>query len=250
VRSFLHQIQFLPLPVRRALTALSRTIMPQKTRYSIFSYNFEHRLGAVEELLCAEDSIAFFETKVSNQAHKEIEALTGFAYNPKPMLTMPKLVRPISSMMYWDGAYYLPDDLLVKVDRATMNYGVEAREPFLDHHIIEFAQRLPFNMKIRNGVTKYILRRILHQYHPQELFNRPKQGFSIPIFNWFTNELDDLFDEYLQPHRIAATGVLNIQSVETEKKKYQMYKRLGKEYNIEKMWRILSFIMWREKWMN
>jgi asparagine synthase (glutamine-hydrolysing) len=249
-QSILHWLQFLPLVIREGIGSISRFIVPHERRSLLLKYNFEHRSEMTDELLQAVNSIAFFESKVSNQALKEIEALTGFSYDVQPLLTFRKPVNTIASMMYWDGSYYLPDDLLVKVDRATMYYGVEAREPFLDHHIIEFAQRLPLRMKIRNGVTKYILRRILYQYHPEKLFNRPKQGFSIPIFNWFSRELDNLFEEYLEPNRVNSTGILNSHVVSMEKKKYHLYKAKGKDYNIEKMWRILSFMMWHEKWMN
>ena len=93
-----------------------------------------------------------------------------------------KLLNPIDAMMAWDLKYYLPDDLLVKVDRATMFHSVECREPFLDHRLIEFALRLPTAFKIKEEEGKYLLRKLLGRYVPKEYHDRKKQGFSIPIF--------------------------------------------------------------------
>ena len=154
----------------------------------------------------------------------------------------------MQAMMGWDFQYYLPDDLLVKVDRATMFYGVESREPFLDHRLVEFAARMPVELKIKNGKTKHPLRALLLRYVPKEYFERKKQGFSIPIFAWFSLELDAMFETYLSAEYVNRTGILNGEEVQKEYQKYLHYKKNGKQYNIEKMWRILSFMLWWEKY--
>ncbi len=92
-------------------------------------------------------------------------------------------------MMLWDMKYYLPEDILTKVDRATMFNGLEGRDPFLDHRIVEFALALPLEYKYRSGETKYLLKRILKRYLPEKLFARPKQGFAVPVHSWLRDDL-------------------------------------------------------------
>ena len=149
--------------------------------------------------------------------------------------------------MDWDLHSYLPEDLLVKVDRATMFHGIEGREPFLDHRLVEFAARMPLSLKFRDGKGKYLLRKVLGRYLPITLFDRAKQGFSIPIFDWFSSDLDSLFSRYFSGEKISNAGILNAGEILHEFKKYRYYKKHKKEYNIEKMWRLLSFMMWKEK---
>ena len=86
---------------------------------------------------------------------------------------------------------YLEGDIMTKVDRATMRVALEGREPFLDHHLIEFALSLPDDLKIKNGQGKYLLRKLLYQYVPRELIDRPKQGFAVPIEKWLRGVLSD-----------------------------------------------------------
>jgi asparagine synthase (glutamine-hydrolysing) len=213
------------------------------------NYNLEHRVYAYQDLILSKDIISFYEQSISNQAEKEIEFLLGkmdnftsrrYNYNGKG--------NQIEQMMFWDFLHYLPDDLMVKVDRATMYNSIEGREPFLDHRLVEFAHSLPFEYKNKNGQNKYILKKILSEYLPRQFFERSKKGFSIPIFKWFSNELNDLFAVYLTPSKIKNTGVLNVSEVLKEYKKFKFYKDRNKDYNIEKMWRILSFMMWSERW--
>ena len=154
----------------------------------------------------------------------------------------------MSGLLLKDLHHYLPDDLLVKMDRATMYNSIEGREPFLDHRLVEMAASMPLSLKHHDGQSKWILKEILAEYVPKEYFMRPKKGFSIPIFKWFSEHMDHLFESYLSPARIRATGILNEKEVEREFKKYKWNKRNGKESNIEKMWRLLSFMMWWEKW--
>jgi asparagine synthase (glutamine-hydrolysing) len=89
----------------------------------------------------------------------------------------------------WDAGTYLPDDILVKVDRAAMANSLETRAPLLDHRIIEFAYRLPLEYKLQRGVGKKVLREVLYRHVPKQLVDRPKMGFSIPLAAWLRNEL-------------------------------------------------------------
>ena len=111
-----------------------------------------------------------------------------------------------SQMMAWDLLDYLPDDILCKVDRASMAVSLETRAPLLDHEIVEFALRTPVGMKIGADGGKHILRRILYKYVPRDLVDRPKQGFSIPIGQWLRGPLRDWAEAMLDPRRLAQEG--------------------------------------------
>jgi len=111
--------------------------------------------------------------------------------------------------MLFDIKTYLVDDILVKVDRASMGVSLEAREPFLDHRIIEFSLSLPLSFKYKNKQGKYVIRKILHKYIPKNLIDRPKHGFAVPIYDWFKRDLKYLYLEYLNPEKIQREGYFN-----------------------------------------
>lgn len=152
---------------------------------------------------------------------------------------------PLAYMMAIDYQTYLIDDILQKVDRATMTHSLEGREPFLDQHIIEFAARLPDEFKYHQGVKKRVLRDVVHQYIPKEMMDRPKMGFAIPIGKWMTTELRDLVETQLSDERIRREGILNPAFVQELKRDFFSGKL---EYDT-KIWYILTFQMWYEKWM-
>ena len=232
----------------RKLSSSALKLFPPELRKQIIPLNIEHRLAALGELFSSLNPIAMYESRISNQAHLEINQLTGNNVQPVQLLNVSSS-NFMEDMMYWDLKYFLPDDLLLKVDRATMFNSIEGREPFLDHRVVEFARKLPGSQKIRDHENKYILKKILYKYHPAALFNRPKQGFSIPIFSWFSQQLDGLFNDYLSNSVVKAVGILNDQTVANEVKKYNHNKKHGNQHNIEKMWRLLSFMMWYHRWM-
>ena len=151
----------------------------------------------------------------------------------------------ISQMQAIDFKYYLSSDILTKVDRAAMAVSLENRDPFLDQNIIEYAAKLPIHFKYRDGVNKYILKKILYKYVPKKMMERPKQGFAVPIFEWFKKDLHLLFSEYLEKNRLKREGIFNAEYVGKNLEQY--YK--GNVNNINKLWLLLVFQMWREKWM-
>ncbi len=116
-------------------------------------------------------------------------------------------------MMFIDSMMFLPDDILAKVDRASMGVSLESRVPFLDHRIVEFAWRLPIDYKIKNRQGKAILRKILYKYVPEELFERPKMGFAVPFGEWLKGPLKDWASELLDEKRIKEEGYLDSEIV-------------------------------------
>lgn len=152
---------------------------------------------------------------------------------------------PLSYMMAIDYQTYLVDDILQKVDRASMTASLEGREPFLDHRIIEWAAQLPDDYKYKDGIKKYILKEIVHQYVPKTLMDRPKTGFAIPIEHWLSNELKEQVLFYLNDQKIVEQGVFKLEYVKQLKNDFFNGK---KEYAF-KIWTLLMFQMWYEKWM-
>lgn len=242
----LHRSVFnLSTGIRNALRASMRAFFPDSVRARISAFNSEHKAYALEEILATDDPVHLFEAMLANQAPDEIEKLIN--YSGSYLSSASANAEPLQQMMIWDLNNFLTDDLLVKVDRATMYHGIECREPLLDHRLVELAMRMPMQFKIRDGKGKYIERQLLKRYVPAEFFERPKRGFSIPVFAWFSQELDAMFKTHLSEDNLRSVSFLNYGEVQKEYNKYLQYKKRGKHYNIEKMWRILSFVLWWEK---
>jgi asparagine synthase (glutamine-hydrolysing) len=111
-----------------------------------------------------------------------------------------------SRIMYCDAVSYLPDDILCKVDRASMSVSLETRVPFLDHQVAEVAARIPLDLKVRGPAGKHILRQLLYRHVPRQLFDRPKAGFAIPVGEWIKGPLRPWAEELLDPARLAGEG--------------------------------------------
>ncbi len=131
----------------------------------------------------------------------------------------------------FDFQLYLRDDLLVKVDRASMIYGLECRSPLLDHRLAEFVINLPEQFKKRNGITKYLMRKMLYEMVPEKFFDRPKWGFSIPLAQWMKNELN-YFMNYLGEEELTETRIFNVEFVKSLISRFMN----GEDYLYNRLW--------------
>jgi asparagine synthase (glutamine-hydrolysing) len=184
-----------------------------------------------------------YETYVSFWYKSEAEELLGMKLNKNPKLNNYKGV-DLQKMMFHEFHEFLPNDILVKIDRASMFYGLEAREPFLDQNIIEFAARLPIEMKIKGDNSKYILKKILNKHIPNNLINRPKQGFVMPVSDWLGTSWSHLIYEYLSYDVIKEDGIFDPKIVSNTVNLF----RSGKTGYTYKIWNLLLFQLWKEKW--
>jgi len=145
-----------------------------------------------------------------------------------------------------DYQSYLQNDILTKVDRATMSVSLEGRDPLVDHRLLEFAARLPLSYKYDGRSTKRILKDIVHEYIPREMMDRPKSGFSLPIYKWLRGELSYLIDENLNQKELSASGLFNVpfllEQVELFRKKELHYSPF--------IWKLLMFQMWYKRWLS
>lgn len=148
------------------------------------------------------------------------------------------------AMMFCDTVSYLPDDILVKVDRASMAVSLESRVPMLDHRIVEFAWRLPAGARASGGIGKRVLREVLARHVPTALTDRPKMGFGIPVGDWLRGPLRDWADTLLDPVRLKADGHLDAELVRTRWEEHLSGRR-NWEYSI---WNALIFQSWLEHW--
>jgi asparagine synthase (glutamine-hydrolysing) len=146
----------------------------------------------------------------------------------------------IPRMMYLDLITYLPDDVLVKVDRAAMGVSLETRAPYLDHRVAEFAWRLPLAAKVRGENGKWLLKQLLYKHVPRDIADRPKMGFGVPIDQWLRGPLREWASDLLAPDRLRREGYLRAEVVERHLAEHLSGKR-NWQYAL---WHVLMFQAW------
>jgi asparagine synthase (glutamine-hydrolysing) len=198
----------------------------------------------LRDVVCAPSFGAAYEAKFSVWQPRELRRLLGH-YRAVRVTADAYPGQPADRLSLWDLDHYLPGDVLAKVDRATMAVSIEGREPLLDHRIIEFALRLPLSMRRGALGTKHVLRSILYKYVPRELIDRPKRGFAVPLLEWLRHDLAHLLDQYLSEERIRAQGLFDADEVSGLVARF----RAGDDRLVNRVWTLLAFQMWHEKWM-
>jgi len=150
----------------------------------------------------------------------------------------------LSWMQYADSISYLPDDILTKVDRASMAVSLEARVPLLDHRVVDLAWRLPARLKMRGGQGKWLLRQVLHKYVPKELVERPKMGFGVPVDAWLRGPLKGWAADLLDPAAMSQAGLLDPGPIQEKWAEHQSGRRNWQHF----LWNVLMFEAWRRTW--
>lgn len=224
----------------KALNKLANFIQTNGLRNDIY---FENKVAKLsyEDSIELQKLIPYYSTPLLNE-----KLIKGYKYkrvesNFDKIDMLSEDLGSLDKMLAIDYKTYMTDDILHKVDRATMSVGLEGREPFLDHRIIEFIARLPSEMKIKNGDTKWLLKQITHKYLPTEIMDRPKMGFGIPIEQWLKGGLKNYLEEYLNDDM---DSILDGRELVKIKKQFL----LGR-INSTLVWNILIFQMWYRKWM-
>lgn len=145
-------------------------------------------------------------------------------------------------MQYLDTLHYLPDDILTKVDRASMAVSLEVRVPLLDHRVVELSWRLPLRLKLRGGTGKWLLRQIAYKYVPERLLQRPKMGFGVPIDDWLRGPLKDWASDLLSPSALGRSNLLDPAPIAIKWDQHQTGRRNWQHF----LWNVLMFASWHE----
>jgi asparagine synthase (glutamine-hydrolysing) len=246
------KMEQLPGFVRKSMAGMMELIPSERIPVLKNKYNFHNRYEKLKGILrnpSSEQIMLSLSQQYTDEQLKAVLTNTNFDTLPthyKSKELKAEFSTPLAYMMAIDYQTYLLDDILQKVDRATMTASLEGREPFLDHRVIEWAATLPDDFKYHNGEKKYILKEIVHDYIPKELMDRPKMGFAIPIAHWLQNDLRELVEEHISESSITEQGLFKWEFVAKLKADFFGGK---KEFDV-KLWYLLMFQMWYKKWMD
>lgn len=242
-----------PLPLRNAPAVLLRALPPQawdglsmalpRSVRPPLAGDKAHKLAAI---LSTADEQAYYRRLVSRWDAPD--ALVRNGREPHGLLWDTALRRDFADLtervQFLDTMTYLPDDILTKVDRASMAVGLEARVPLLDHRVVEFAWSLPPAMKVRGGRGKWLLRQVLRRYVPERLTDRPKMGFGVPVGTWLRGPLRDWGESLLAEDRLRSGGYLEPAPVRRAWSEHLS----GLRNREHLLWPVLMFEAWRETW--
>ncbi len=245
------RLQMIPPPLRRTIAGLMNLLSTSALPLSIRGHYFCSRYEKIKMVLqnpCEKNVLKclaqqFNDKELSRMMKPEVNnIITAFDNSQlgEQNYSLPAF------MMAMDYQTYLVDDILQKVDRATMSISLEGREPFLDQRIIEWAAQLPMEFKTHDGSNKLILKDIVHQYLPKHMMDRPKRGFGIPVKTWLCSDLKQIVDYYLSEQFLTHQNFFNPQKVLYIKNSFYH----GKMEWTDKIWNLLMFQMWYDKWIN
>jgi asparagine synthase (glutamine-hydrolysing) len=221
-----------PAPLRRAFARIAAVA------------GMDHIVRRRSEILTMPRPQALYHWMISHWRRPE-EVVIGGVEPPSVLTGLhgPAEIRNFyRQMMYFDTVTYMPDDVLVKLDRASSAVSLEARVPLIDHRVVEFAARLPIRMKIRNRRGKWILRQVLYKYVPPRLVDRPKMGFGVPINSWLRGSLRDWAETLLGERRLRDEGFFHPEPIRA---KWAEHLSLRGDWHYH-LWDVLMFQAWLE----
>lgn len=240
----------IPAPVQTLLSGTMSLINPERIAYFNKKYNFSTRYEKMKLIWKKADPVSAMKYIGQYITETEVESFLGRPFERYNTFfeaghELQKEAGVTNRLLAVDYKTFLVDNNLVKVDRATMSVSLEGREPMLDHRIIEFLAQLPSDLKIRNGVNKWLLKEVVHKYIPKELMERPKRPFIAPLMVWFKEDLKEQLKYYLSESSLAKTGVFDPQPIIRLRDNYLK----GKKVNYQKLWQVLMFQLWYNQWI-
>ncbi|HUS03582.1 MAG TPA: asparagine synthase (glutamine-hydrolyzing) [Chitinophagaceae bacterium] len=249
---FKEKIKPIPPFLQKFAGVFSNAVNPSQLLASSPENTFNKKVTKLSEILQSKNMAEILYWYSINFTQKQLENILQKPFsNPATNFNLSSVFSKknddINTMLAIDYITYLPDDILTKVDRATMSVSLEGREPLLDHRLLEWMATIPGSTKIKGGIKKYLLKEIVHTYIPKSIMNRPKMGFGVPITIWFKKDLRDYFETYLGPASLQKHNIFNIEYI--QKKKALYYSGKGYESLIAELWFLLMFQMWYERWM-
>lgn len=244
------KINKIPGFFRNGIAGIMSAIPADKIPVLNKKYQFNNRYEKVKNLL--KDPSLLNLTLSLSQQYNDANIQKLFLHNVKNLSTSfdskelkKEHFSDLNFMLAVDYQNYLPDDILQKVDRASMSVSLEGREPFLDHRVIEWAAQLPEEYKYYKGNKKYILKEISKKYIPEAMMDRPKMGFGIPVDRWLTDDLKEIVYSYCNNDKIKSQGIFDAAII--DKLLADFYG--GRKELAFKIWYLLMFQMWHARWM-
>jgi asparagine synthase (glutamine-hydrolysing) len=229
----------------KTLTAFPADAFAGSSARGVGSFSAD-RLRKLGDALLFADAPAVLHRHLMSQWKDPAVLVVGGVDEPATAFEATPLDRldDVSRAMYLDGVTYLPDDILAKVDRASMAVSLEARVPLLDHRLVELAWTLPMAFKRREGITKRVLRKSLEGYLPAALFDRPKRGFGVPVDDWLRGPLRNWAEDLLSEQRLRSEGYLNPGPIRACWEEHLS----GRRNWPGPLWTVLMFQQWRARW--
>lgn len=220
-----------------SLWNLLGSLAARKRRPPFFGGKVRKALRTAAEARGLDDVFA----SLLDEWHLAATPVLGVETRVRPLLDMDVAGAPdVVRMMYADATGYMPDDILVKVDRASMAVSLETRVPFLDHHVAAAAARVPMDWKIAGASTKHVLRQVLYRHAPRTMFERPKAGFALPVGSWLRGPLRDWAEDLLDPSRMRQEGYLDVAPI---RQRWQRHLE-GRAEDTPALWAVLMFQAW------
>ena len=249
-----NKVAGLPHPIRRAFCQILNCA-PEKF-YGLLKSNNPHFGAQVKRalgLLGLKDTNEIYDVLVSGWQEGDKAVLNG----KMPFIPLhdkeqfPENMSFLDEMIFGDTLSYRSNDLMVKTDRATMAASIEARAPLMDYKLAEYAWRLPIDMKVRNGQGKWLLRQVLKKHIPEELYERPKMGFNVPLNQWLHGSLNDWAHELLDTHKLKNQGLFDVDMIRGAWNDFENNSKTcdGIQTSRKDLWTILMFQSWYEEYM-
>jgi asparagine synthase (glutamine-hydrolysing) len=231
--------------IRRNLMLRASRVLPR----AVYGKNFLRNVSLEGDARYV-DSLSYFDEDAKQELlSTEIRRVLGgrdSSESFRQLLTVPRSAEHIERLLYLDSKTYLPGDILTKVDRMSMAHSIEARVPLLDHKLIEFVQTIPSTLKLRGRLTKHILKQAVRGLVPDQIIDRPKQGFGVPIAKWLNNELRDMLHDTLTDSRTRQRGYFNQQAVKAILDEHAR----GRRDNSRHLWGLLTLELWQRTFID